>query len=53
MYTFAICADVLTCWHRHTLTRDEKLAYIDAEKCLMIMPAKLGLKGPRTRFDEF
>ncbi|KAJ4348598.1 uncharacterized protein N0V89_009976 [Didymosphaeria variabile] len=37
----------------HTLTRIEKLAYITAEKCLMTLPAKLGLKGPRTRFDEF
>ncbi|PVH91111.1 Di-copper centre-containing protein [Periconia macrospinosa] len=37
----------------HTLTREEKKSYIDAEKCLMSLPAKLGLAGPRTRFDEF
>ncbi|KAF2187156.1 Di-copper centre-containing protein, partial [Zopfia rhizophila CBS 207.26] len=29
-----------------------KLAYIEAEKCLMKLPAKLGLEGVRTRFDE-
>lgn len=47
------CPDVLTYRYRHTLTHDEKLAYIDAEKCLMTLPAQLGLEGPRTRFDEF
>jgi tyrosinase len=39
--------------HRHTLSNTEKLDYIDAELCLMKAPAKLGLPGARTRFDEF
>jgi len=38
--------------HRHTFSREEKLAYLDAEKCLMKLPATLGLPGTRTRFDE-
>ncbi|PVH93785.1 Di-copper centre-containing protein [Periconia macrospinosa] len=37
----------------HNLTKEEKKSYIDAEKCLMSLPAKLGLTGARTRFDEF
>ncbi|KAL2070975.1 hypothetical protein VTL71DRAFT_14001 [Oculimacula yallundae] len=36
----------------HILTSDEKLAYLDAERCLMKLPATLGLPGTRTRFDE-
>ncbi|KAH8657536.1 hypothetical protein BGZ60DRAFT_493790 [Tricladium varicosporioides] len=36
----------------HTLTREEKLSYLRAEQCLMKLPAKLGLPGTRTRFDE-
>ena len=39
---------------RHILTDEERLAYIEAEKCLMSKPAKLGLSpAARTRFDEF
>lgn len=37
---------------RHNLTKPEKLSYLDAEKCLMKLPAKVGLPGTRTRFDE-
>ena len=37
---------------RHTLSNDEKLEYINAELCLMKKPAKLGLPGAKTRFDE-
>ncbi|KAF2270326.1 Di-copper centre-containing protein [Lojkania enalia] len=37
----------------HTLSRDDKLDYINAEKCLMSKPAKLGLPAARTIFDEF
>ena len=37
---------------RHTLSNDEKLAYIDAELCLMRKPASLGLPGSKTRFDD-
>ncbi|SPO06431.1 uncharacterized protein DNG_09121 [Cephalotrichum gorgonifer] len=37
----------------HTLSDSEKLAYIDAELCLMNKPATLDLPGARTRFDEF
>ncbi|KAL2160796.1 hypothetical protein VTH06DRAFT_993 [Thermothelomyces fergusii] len=36
----------------HTLSNDEKLEYIQAELCLMELPAKLGLPAARTRFDE-
>ena len=38
---------------RHALTDTEKKAYIDAELCLMSKPAELGLRGSRTRFDDF
>ncbi|KAK1827430.1 hypothetical protein QBC39DRAFT_314872 [Podospora conica] len=37
----------------HTLSNAEKLDYLNAELCLMAAPAKLGLPGARTRFDEF
>jgi tyrosinase len=37
-------------WHK--LSADEKKAYIDAELCLMKAPAKLGIRGAKTRFDE-
>ncbi|KAF2728831.1 Di-copper centre-containing protein [Polyplosphaeria fusca] len=37
----------------HTLTNTDKLAYINAELCLMKKPAKLGLPGAKTRFDDF
>jgi len=37
----------------HTLKDDEKKAYIDAELCLMSKPSELGLRGSRTRFDDF
>ncbi|KAK2737146.1 hypothetical protein FQN55_001262 [Onygenales sp. PD_40] len=36
----------------HTFTNDEKLAYINAELCLMELPAKTDLNGPVTRFDD-
>jgi len=38
-------------WHK--LSNTEKRAYLDAELCLMKKPAKLGLPGTRTRFDDF
>jgi len=34
------------------LTKREKLAYLDATKCLMKLPATYGFPGTRTRFDE-
>ncbi|KAK4112247.1 Di-copper centre-containing protein [Canariomyces notabilis] len=36
----------------HTLSNADKLAYINAELCLMQKPARLGLPGAKTRFDE-
>lgn len=42
----------LTLFIRHKLSKKEKLAYLDAEKCLMKLPATLGLPGTRTKFDE-
>lgn len=42
----------LTVPYRQALSKREKLAYLDAEKCLMKLPAKYGLPGTRTRFDE-
>ena len=39
--------------NRHTLKDEEKKAYIDAELCLMSKPSELGLRGSRTRFDDF
>ena len=36
----------------HTLTASEKRAYIDAELCLMRLPATLGLTGTKNRFEE-
>jgi len=35
------------------LSNPEKLEYINAELCLMKKPAKLGLKGAKTRYDDF
>ncbi|KAH7389990.1 hypothetical protein BKA66DRAFT_558580 [Pyrenochaeta sp. MPI-SDFR-AT-0127] len=37
----------------HTFSNTEKLAYINAELCLMQKPASLGLPAAKTRFDEF
>ena len=37
-------------WHK--LSAVEKRAYIDAELCLMKAPAKMGIRGAKTRFDE-
>ncbi len=37
---------------RHTLSDRQKRAYIDAELCLMRTPARFGLPGARTVFDE-
>ncbi|AEO62011.1 hypothetical protein MYCTH_2029356, partial [Thermothelomyces thermophilus ATCC 42464] len=36
----------------HTLSNDEKQVYIQAELCLMELPAKLSFPAARTRFDE-
>ncbi|KAH7112119.1 hypothetical protein B0J11DRAFT_598072 [Dendryphion nanum] len=38
-------------WHKFSNT--EKVAYINAELCLMQKPATIGLPGAKTRFDEF
>ncbi|KAF2866050.1 hypothetical protein BDV95DRAFT_210831 [Massariosphaeria phaeospora] len=38
-------------WHKFDNT--QKLAYINAELCLMQKPATLGLPSAKTRFDEF
>ncbi|KAK4098878.1 Di-copper centre-containing protein [Parathielavia hyrcaniae] len=37
---------------RHTFSRREKRDYIEAELCLMELPATLGLPGARNRFEE-
>jgi hypothetical protein len=37
---------------RHNLSNDEKAAYIDAELCLMFLPAKMGFPGAQTRWDD-
>ncbi|KAK0641977.1 hypothetical protein B0T16DRAFT_431564 [Cercophora newfieldiana] len=37
----------------HSLTNAQKKAYIDAELCLMSKPSTSGLRGARTRFDDF
>ncbi|KAK0627925.1 hypothetical protein B0T14DRAFT_422288 [Immersiella caudata] len=49
----AVCTSprIRRAWH--TLNDEEKKAYIDAELCLMSTPATLGLRGTRTKFDEF
>lgn len=36
----------------HTLSAAEKRAYIDAELCLIKLPATLGLTGAKNRFEE-
>ncbi|SPO04626.1 uncharacterized protein DNG_07311 [Cephalotrichum gorgonifer] len=36
----------------HTFTRKEKKAYIDADLCLMGLPATLGFPGAKNRFEE-
>lgn len=36
----------------HTFSLQEKKAYIDAELCLMKLPANLGLTGAKNRFEE-
>lgn len=38
--------------HRHTLTNDERKAYIDAELCLMSTPTSLDDGVARTQFDD-
>lgn len=38
--------------YRRTLTDEEKSAYLSAEKCLMTSPAKSGIEGAVTRWDE-
>jgi tyrosinase len=37
---------------RHTFSPREKRAYIEADLCLMRLPANLGLPGARNRFEE-
>jgi len=44
---------ILSLWNRHTFSNAEKTAYINAELCLMSKPAKLQVKGVKTRFDDF
>lgn len=39
--------------HRHKLSLLERKAYLNAEVCLMKKPATLGIRGARTKFDEF
>jgi tyrosinase len=34
------------------MTNAEKKAYIDADLCLMSLPAKMGFSGAQTRWDE-
>lgn len=36
----------------HTFTTEEKRAYINADLCLMKLPATLGLNGTKNRFEE-
>ncbi|KAF6813124.1 amino acid transporter [Colletotrichum sojae] len=36
----------------HTLSNDEKSDYLQAVKCLMTSPAKSGITGAKTRWDE-
>ena len=36
----------------HTFTTEEKRAYINADLCLMKIPATLGLPGTKNRFEE-
>ncbi|KAK0657776.1 hypothetical protein B0T16DRAFT_386256 [Cercophora newfieldiana] len=49
----AACTGPLVRKAWHTLTDTEKKSYIDAELCLMKKPSASGLRGTRTRFDEF
>lgn len=39
-----------TSWH--TMTNEEKKAYIDADLCLMSLPATMGFPGAQTRWDD-
>lgn len=36
-----------------SLTHTEKIAFVDAELCLMALPNKTDLPGSTTRFDDF
>ncbi len=45
--------DVSRTGFRYTLSDSEKKAYLDAELCLMSKPSTLGLRGSRTKFDDF
>lgn len=38
--------------NRHVLTNDEKSDYLQAVKCLMESPAKSGITGAISRWDE-
>ncbi|KAF2743782.1 Di-copper centre-containing protein [Sporormia fimetaria CBS 119925] len=48
----ALVFDQLNIRLRHTLTKGEKKAYINAELCLMKRKATAGLPHARTKFDE-
>lgn len=39
-----------TSWHN--MTNDAKKAYIDADLCLMSLPATMGFPGAQTRWDD-
>lgn len=43
---------LLTKSYRIALSNDEKLAYVNAEKCLQNTPAGYGIPGARTVWDE-
>lgn len=45
--------NVVTRKEWRSLQDDEKTAFIEAELCLMNLPAKSGLPGAVTRFDDF
>ncbi|KAK4038185.1 hypothetical protein C8A01DRAFT_37889 [Parachaetomium inaequale] len=49
---FAACTNPAKRRAWHTLSKAEKLEYINAELCLMKKPARLGLPAAKTRFDE-
>lgn len=51
MQLFIVFSSILT-QTRHSFTAQEKRAYIDAELCLMALPATLGLRGAKNRFEE-
>lgn len=50
--TSASCGTVTQRKSWTALTNDEKKAYLDAELCLMNLPAKAGFPGAQTRWDD-